>query len=102
MQFHEHLQAFFGSSMEEPEARIIATTVLAENVRSLKLSIARHLWNARQSTSGADGPGDRRSVAHLDNARRLKRRFDSTLEEYVSLSDPGNRQDPGGTERKPA
>ena len=114
MQFHEHLQAFFGSSMEEPEARAIATTVLAENVRSLKLSTARHLWNARQLAGAPDGPGARKSAAHLDAARKLKQLLDSTLEEYASHSDQGDgeavrslvdlasHQDPDGSELRSA
>ena len=94
MDFTEHLKEFLGPDLGGEEARAIGATVIAANVRGLKVAIAERVWQARLNS----GAGDQRSAAaHLSEARALKARYDMALAEYARLRDGGVSVDKDAT-----
>lgn len=94
MDFTEHLKSFMGPDLGDEEARALGATVIAANVRGLKVAIAERVWQARLNS----GAGDQRSAAaHLSEARSLKARYDMALAEYTRLRNGGMNMDKGAT-----
>ncbi len=82
MDFAGHLKSFLGPDLGDEEARTIGATVIAANVRGLKVAIAERVWQARQRSAAGDQDGAARELA---GARRLKLQYDNALDEYRRL-----------------
>ena len=82
MDFTEHLKAFLGPDLGDEEARALGATVIAANVRELKVAVAERVWQARLSSASGD---QRSAAAHLSEARSLKARYEMALAEYARL-----------------
>ena len=93
MDFTEHLKSFLGPDLGDEEARAIGATVIAANVRGLKVAVAERVWQARLSSASGD---HRSAAAHLSEARSLKARYEMALAEYARLRD-GVLREPQGS-----
>lgn len=85
MGFVEQIREFIGHSTGEEEARAIAASVVAANVRALKLAIGERIWLARQRAAAGDQAG---SAQRLAEARGLQVEYTRALEEFQRVA-PG-------------